>query len=570
MTLRKPDAMITVLSALLAVTLCGACGSDGGNGETCSPDRPTFCNGVCVDTMTNASHCGGCDQACGAGRVCVAGECQCAGGETLCGGDCVDTDTDADNCGECGTACPAGSSCVGGACGCPGGGVSCGGECVDTETDAEHCGGCNNACPTGASCVGGECQCSGGMVICRGDCVDTQTDADHCGGCNNECPEGSLCRDGDCTEPCTPAEETCDGIDNDCDEDIDENLTRSCRNPCGEGEEVCTEGEWGDCSAPEPVTEVCDAVDNDCDGQVDEDVKSTFYRDADGDGYGWREDTVEACTAPAGYVANDQDCNDGTADISPADAESCDGIDNNCDGGIDEGCACVVGTTRQCGEGGDTGDCDWGTQTCISVGVEPEWGACAGGRRPTAETCNGTDENCNGLIDDGMAEDSYEVDDTCAQARVLPRADEGTGLHTVADATLYSTDGSDDTDWYAIDAVEASHLDCIFNPLANQCYFWLDVRLTPPSGTDHTRWSFCVFTGDCGAFVDTFCTDATYWTGSAYVMSMYWSGICGLDDGWTFYLQVDGADGEEMCLPYTLDYEFYFDGEITTEDCTPP
>ena len=64
--------------------------------------------------------------------------------------------------------------------------------------------------------------------------------------------------------------ETCDGIDNNCDGQIDENLVRSCTNACGTvGSETCVAGGWSSCEAPTP-TEVCDGIDNDCDGEVDE------------------------------------------------------------------------------------------------------------------------------------------------------------------------------------------------------------------------------------------------------------------------------------------------------------
>lgn len=86
------------------------------------------------------------------------------------------------------------------------------------------------------------------------------------------------------------------------------------------------------------ATEVCDGVDNDCDGQTDEGVKTTFYRDADNDGYGNPSVTTQACSVPAGYVSNSLDCNDGNGNIHPGATEICDGIDNNCNGQPDEGC----------------------------------------------------------------------------------------------------------------------------------------------------------------------------------------------------------------------------------------
>ena len=87
------------------------------------------------------------------------------------------------------------------------------------------------------------------------------------------------------------------------------------------------------------ATEVCNGIDDDCDGQIDEGVKTTYYGDADGDGYGDPANTTEACSAPAGYVENDGDCDDTDSAVNPGATEVCNGIDDNCDGQIDEGCA---------------------------------------------------------------------------------------------------------------------------------------------------------------------------------------------------------------------------------------
>ena len=62
-----------------------------------------------------------------------------------------------------------------------------------------------------------------------------------------------------------------------------------------------------------------------------------WYADADGDGYGSGLDPVEACAQPAGYLADAGDCDDADPNVHPGAAEICDGIDQNCNGEIDEG-----------------------------------------------------------------------------------------------------------------------------------------------------------------------------------------------------------------------------------------
>ena len=100
----------------------------------------------------------------------------------------------------------------------------------------------------------------------------------------------------------------------------------------------------GDCDDSEDTvhpgaTEVCDGLDNNCNGQVDEDVGTLYYRDADGDGWGNGQVSIQACSQPAGYVTNNRDCNDANANVHPGMRESCmDHIDNNCDGHISPYC----------------------------------------------------------------------------------------------------------------------------------------------------------------------------------------------------------------------------------------
>jgi hypothetical protein len=91
---------------------------------------------------------------------------------------------------------------------------------------------------------------------------------------------------------------------------------------------------------------------------VDEDDAQdapSWYRDADGDGYGDSSEALRACQLPEGYSAHGTDCDDDDDDVHPAAAEVCDdGVDNDCDGGVDSGDAqcgdqgLMVGTTGGC------------------------------------------------------------------------------------------------------------------------------------------------------------------------------------------------------------------------------
>ena len=175
--------------------------------------------------------------------------------------------------------------------------------------------------------------------------------------------DGVTTEGGDCNDDNNTvfpgAEELCDGIDNNCDGQIDE--------PGAGGESVWYADQDGDgegnalsvvvaCDAPVgyvPVggdcndtdatvtnyaAEICDGLDNDCDGLTDEagaSGEATWFEDLDGDTYG-SASSVVACNQPAGYSADNSDCDDSNNLIYPGAIELCDGLDNDCDGSVDE------------------------------------------------------------------------------------------------------------------------------------------------------------------------------------------------------------------------------------------
>jgi hypothetical protein len=132
-----------------------------------------------------------------------------------------------------------------------------------------------------------------------------------------------------------------------------------------------------------------------------------WYADADGDTYGDAGTTALACDAPAGYIANNTDCNDGNASINPAGTEVCNGLDDNCDGSSDEG---LLFTTYYADVDGDTyGDAGNTTTACDGtpsgyVSDDTDCNDLNATVYPGAvEICDGLDNNCDGTFDEGTA-----------------------------------------------------------------------------------------------------------------------------------------------------------------------
>ncbi len=148
------------------------------------------------------------------------------------------------------------------------------------------------------------------------------------------------------------------------------------------------------------AVELCDGIDNNCDGSIDENLAITYYADVDGDGYAGFDNTLDTCSMPDGYSDEPTDCNDNNVLVNPGASEICNQIDDNCNDAIDEGQGSVFFADLDNDGYGDAGNV---IEACeLTAGLADDAGDCddqnANVNPSVEEICdNAIDDNCDGI-----------------------------------------------------------------------------------------------------------------------------------------------------------------------------
>jgi hypothetical protein len=297
-----------------------------------------------------------------------------------------DTGVDAPPCGALGEVCCPKETCADSTL-----------DCINDECHSASTGDLGKGCTDAGACASGVCLgvegdeagADAGAVpaVCTNACSpDAGTLYANDAGLGDRCLVGWTCGQSPgsstpvCT--CTRSAEVCNGKDDDCDGVVDNGTSgNTCTTGklgvCAAGTTTCASGVPGCAQKTQPTTEVCNGLDDDCDGVVDNGTTGGACST------GQKGVCAAGTTTCVSGVA-------GCAETTAASAEVCNGLDDDCDGNIDNG------TTGKSCSTGKPGVCAAGTTTCVSG--DP---GCAETTAPTAEVCDGLDNNCNGQTDEG-------------------------------------------------------------------------------------------------------------------------------------------------------------------------
>ena len=174
----------------------------------------------------------------------------------------------------------------------------------------------------------------------------------------------------------------------------------------------------GDCNDfddrvnPDVETDACGGGDEDCDETLDEDPDLEWYVDGDGDGAGVGDPVVTACAPPPGHASATGDCNDTDATIAPGFEETCDGRDEDCDSTIDEDPRTAPADVQE-------GVCASTRKVCVDgVEQEPDYTALDGFEGDEI-SCDGRDNDCDGATDESLRERLFPDDDDDGEGSFL-------------------------------------------------------------------------------------------------------------------------------------------------------
>ena len=315
---------------------------------------------------------------------------------------------------------------------------------------------------------------------CDGSVSYADNDGDGWPACT-ECDDADTAVNPDATELCNSVDDDCDGtIDEDdaadaatwyADADVDgfgdiRSTTDACSQPSGHVADS-SDCDDTDASVNPGATEQCNGLDDDCDGDTDEDDAAdtaTWYADADADGYGDLASSTDACEAPSGHVANSSDCDDADAAVNPGADELCDGVDNDCDSTVDEPDATDATTWYADADADGHGDAATSDVACVqpsgtvvgpSDGVAFDCDDTDAAVNPSAdELCNGVDDDCDGATDE---DDATDVTTWYEDADIDGHGDSAS-----------TTDACDQPSGYVADGGDCDDTDAAVNPSATE------------------------------------------------------------------------------------------------------